>query len=140
MTTQQLYRHKSIERISSPDQLNDYLKVTKPGVWLVLTAVVVLLAGMIFWAAFAYIGSFAKGTAVVSDGQMTITFEEPQFAKNVKEGMEVSAAGTTGTVTNVSYDKSGNVVARANTTLDNGTYDVSVQYKTTQLLGLLFND
>ena len=72
MTTQQLYRDKSIERISSPDQLNDYLKVTKPGVWLVLTAVVVLLAGMIFWAAFAYIGSFAKGTAVVSDGQMTI--------------------------------------------------------------------
>ena len=29
----QVYREKSLERMSSPEQLNDYLKVTKPMVW-----------------------------------------------------------------------------------------------------------
>ena len=34
-----LYREKSMERISSPEKLNDYMCVTTPSVWLVLAAV-----------------------------------------------------------------------------------------------------
>ena len=30
--------------ISSPEQLNDYIRVTRPSVWLVLLALVILLA------------------------------------------------------------------------------------------------
>ena len=135
-----IYREKSLERISSPEQLNDYLKVTKPAVWLVLTAVVVLLVGMIIWSSFTYIGSYAKGTGKVSNGNMTITFEDQKFAKNVKEDMEVTAAGSVTVVDSVSFDRDGNVVANAKTTLDDGTYEASVKYKTTQLLGLLFSN
>ena len=135
-----IYREKSLERISSPEQLNDYLKVTKPAVWLVLTAVVVLLVGMIIWSSFTYIGSYAKGTGEVSNGNMTITFEDQKFAKNVKEDMEVTAAGSVTVVDSVSFDRDGNVVANAKTTLDDGTYEASVKYKTTQLLGLLFSN
>ena len=135
-----IYREKSLERISSPEQLNDYLKVTKPAVWLVLTAVVVLLVGMIIWSCFTYIGSYAKGTGEVSNGNMTITFEDQKFAKNVKEDMEVTAAGSVTVVDSVSFDRDGNVVANAKTTLDDGTYEASVKYKTTQLLGLLFSN
>ena len=40
-----VYRKASVERISSPEQLNDYLRVTNPSVWIVLAAVVLLLAG-----------------------------------------------------------------------------------------------
>lgn len=39
-----LFRKKSIERVSSPEQLNDYVKVSSPGVWAVLAAVLILLA------------------------------------------------------------------------------------------------
>lgn len=28
-----IFRKKSVERMSSPEQLNDYIKVTNPGVW-----------------------------------------------------------------------------------------------------------
>lgn len=42
---QQLFRKSSIERVSSPEQLNDYIKVTNSGVWLVLAAVIMLLVG-----------------------------------------------------------------------------------------------
>ena len=36
----QIFRKESLDQISSPEQLNDYLRVTNPAVWLVLTAVI----------------------------------------------------------------------------------------------------
>ena len=40
--SQSIFREKSIERLESPEKLNDYLRVTSPGVWLVLATVIVL--------------------------------------------------------------------------------------------------
>ena len=48
----ELFRKKSVERISSPDELNDYIRVTTPSVWIVLAAIVVLLVGMLAWSVF----------------------------------------------------------------------------------------
>ena len=45
-----IFREKSIERISSPEELNDYIRVTSPSVWLVLAALIILLAGMLAWS------------------------------------------------------------------------------------------
>ncbi|MBQ3268331.1 MAG: hypothetical protein IJH09_00260 [Clostridia bacterium] len=45
-----VFRKKSLDRVSSPEQLNDYIRVTTPSVWLVLGAIVVLLAGMLAWS------------------------------------------------------------------------------------------
>ena len=48
---QSIYRQKALDRISAPDQLTDYLKVTNPGVWVILTAVIILLAGVLIQTA-----------------------------------------------------------------------------------------
>lgn len=45
-----IFRQKSIDRVSSPEQLNDYIRVTTPSVWLVLLALVILLLGMLAWS------------------------------------------------------------------------------------------
>lgn len=50
-----IFRKKSLERISSPEELDDYLMVTGPGVWLPLIAVVVLLIGGIVWMIFGQV-------------------------------------------------------------------------------------
>ncbi len=47
---QQLFRQKSLERISSPEELQDYMHVTSPRLWMILTAIVILLAGFIVYA------------------------------------------------------------------------------------------
>ncbi len=47
-----LFRKKSLERVTSPEKLNDYIRVTTPPVWLVLSAVTVLLLGIIAWSIF----------------------------------------------------------------------------------------
>lgn len=45
-----LFREKSMEKISSPDQMDDYIRVTTPSVWIVLLALVVLLVGILAWS------------------------------------------------------------------------------------------
>ena len=47
-----IFREKSLDRVSSPEQLNDYIRVTTPSVWIVLVALVLLLAGMLVWSIF----------------------------------------------------------------------------------------
>lgn len=45
-----IFREKSIERVTSPEELNDYMKVTTPKVWIVLIAVLIFLIGALTWA------------------------------------------------------------------------------------------
>ena len=47
-----IFREKSMERISSPEELNDRIRVATPSLWLVLAALVLLLAGMLAWCVF----------------------------------------------------------------------------------------
>ncbi len=43
------FRKKSLEQISSPEKLNDYLKGTGLSMWLILAALLLLLAAALFW-------------------------------------------------------------------------------------------
>ena len=47
-----IFREKSIQRVSSPEELNDYIRVTTPSVWIVLISLVVLLVGVLAWSIF----------------------------------------------------------------------------------------
>ena len=47
-----LFREKSMQKVSSPEALNDYIRVTTPSVWIVLIALAVLLVGMLAWSVF----------------------------------------------------------------------------------------
>ena len=64
-----LFREKSLEAIESPESLNDYLRVTSPGVWLVMGAVIALLAGLIIWGIFGRIDTKQSMAVVCEDGQ-----------------------------------------------------------------------
>ena len=37
-------------RINSPEQIDDYIRVTTPGMWLLVVAIITLLAAGIIWA------------------------------------------------------------------------------------------
>ena len=139
MEQQTVYRKKSLERIQSPEQLNDYLRVTNPSVWVILAAVALILAGALIWGSFAYIDSFVTGTAEVKDGVMTVTFEDEALAKNVKAGMNVAAGDTVSAIASVGRASDGSLFAQAQTALADGSYQVKVSYRQTQVLSLLFD-
>ena len=50
-----IFREKSIDRVTGPESLNDYIRVTSPSVWIALLALVILLAGMLVWSVFGRI-------------------------------------------------------------------------------------
>ena len=57
-----VFRKKSLDRISDPEQLEDYIHVTSPSIWLVLLALVLLLVGILGWTVFGTVD------VVTSDG------------------------------------------------------------------------
>lgn len=133
-----IFRQKSIERISSPEQMEDYLHVTNPSVWALLAAVLLLLAGLIVWSSAASVESFAAGTAYAEDKVLTVVFEDESAARNVEPGMTVTIGNDTGRIASVGRDAEGHIIAVCSTDIPNGQYEARVGYRRTQLISLLF--
>ena len=55
MQQKQVYLKEALQRISSPEQLNGYIRTSGTAVWFVLGAVLLLLLGIVFWG---FTGSF----------------------------------------------------------------------------------
>lgn len=83
-----IYREKSIQRISSPEQLDDYIKVTGTGMWMVMGAMILLLAGVCVWAVFGRLDTVIKAPAVVKDGTLSCYLKETD-RERVTVGMQV---------------------------------------------------
>ncbi len=126
-------------RLSSPEQLNDYLKVTNPRIWVVLSAIVLLVAGLLLWSSFTTIESYATGTARAVGGELTVTFDDPAKASKVQAGMEMEVGDVLTEVLTVGTDEEGNTIASARVNIPDGSYDVRVGYKTTQVMSMLLN-
>ena len=134
-----IYRKKSLDRITSPESLGDYLHVTNPAVWMILTAIIVLLVGMLIWSSTATINSIATGTAQVESGTMRIHFDDEQIARNVQSGMPVVVGETESRISSIGTEPDGSLFASASTTLADGSYTVKVSFRQTQVIRLLFN-
>ena len=98
-----LFREKSIERISSPEDLNDYVKVANPGVWMILTAIIILLAGFCVWAIHGELTTVIPAV-VVSDDNHTDCFVTDSSASSVKIGMTVMCDDKEYTVKGISRE------------------------------------
>ena len=43
---------KKLRKVDSPEHLNQYIRLSNPGVWILLIAIVVLLIGVCAWGFF----------------------------------------------------------------------------------------
>jgi hypothetical protein len=50
MDKKSIFRKSSLDRISSPEKLNEYIRVSRPSIWIVLSAIILLTAAIAFWA------------------------------------------------------------------------------------------
>ena len=133
-----LFRKKNLDRVSSPEQLGDYLHVTSPSIWIVLTAVIVLLASLFLWSSVTAVESYAAGTAEVRGGVLTFHFDEADQAENVEAGMNVQVGELLTPVASIGRDESGIPIAIANADLPDGDYPARVCYRSTQIIRMLF--
>lgn len=87
-----IFREKSLNKIASPEQMNDYIRVSSPSVWMVLTAVIVLLAGVCVWGMFGHLDTAVQTGGVCADGRLTVLVSEEDHDK-IKENAVISVDG-----------------------------------------------
>lgn len=100
-----LFRQKSIDRVSSPEQLNDYVRVPSPGVWAVLAAVIVLLIGAFAWGILGRLETTVPAI-VVSENNSAVCCFDVTYSSEVAVGMTVRAGGAELLIASVSSDPS----------------------------------
>lgn len=97
----QIFRKKSIERVSSPEMLNDYVRVSSPGVWMVLLAVIILLTGVCVWGIFGHLDTVFNTVCVCRDGKMTCYVADSDIG-SVEMGMKITVNGKEYAITGIS--------------------------------------
>ena len=96
-----IFREKSMERISSPERLDDYIKVANPGIWIGLSAMLLLLLGMVFWAIVGKIDTYENAVLKVDDGKVSC-YISIEAAENVEKGMYLTVGENNYQITDVS--------------------------------------
>lgn len=95
MSSNSIFRKSSMERVTSPEQLNDYIKVTRPSVWLLLGAVIALLIGVCVWGVFGKLTTSREALLLVRDGK-AVCYVKPELSNSLASGMELRVGESTG--------------------------------------------
>ena len=87
-----LFRKKNVERVASPEQLNDYIHVSNPSAWIVLAAFAILLFGICVWGIYGRLDTTLSVVAEKEDISVVCYVKEADIDK-VKNGMIVEIDG-----------------------------------------------
>lgn len=140
-----IFRKQSVDSVSSPEQLNDYIKTSNPSVWILLGAIIILLCGVCVWGIFGRLNTVATVGAVSADSQLTLYIPESYEGK-IKAGTAVKVGGSEFTIHHITASPvqlgSGTdayalhasnlaqgdfaFIATADSTLSDGSYDADV--------------
>ena len=120
---QTLFRKKAMDRISSPEELTAYLRVTSPGIWVILAAVIFLLAGLLAWASVGTLETKARAKVVVQDHTAEVILID---AGTLSEGMILRVSSQETTLASVQEDEYGRMTGQAEVAIPDGTYDGTV--------------
>ena len=156
----QLFRQKSLNRISSPEELHDYMRVTSPKLWMILAAIGVLLIGFIVYASTATMENTMKIKVDVEVYDLESEFREGDnkfqyyyvysslplsMLDTVKTGMKVRIGTEEGVIgwiaTNDGDDKISLIIDMEHEylPLQNGSYDAELVLESTTPISFLWN-
>lgn len=86
--SEEIFRKKSLDRVKSPERLDDYIRVSNPGIWLLLASVIALLVGACVWGIFGHIDSTVPATIQVKNGE-AVCFVAESDITSIKIDMKV---------------------------------------------------
>ena len=93
--------------------------------WIILAAVIILLAGLFAWAAVGTLETTVDATAVIQNHTAQIV-ATGQGAEELKAGMQLRIASQEFVIASVNYDEYGRAAAYAELPLPDGSYDATI--------------
>ena len=94
------YRRQSISKATAVEPLDDYIRVTRPSIWLILGTVAVIVICGLAWGVLGYVPTTLT-KSFVSTGDAYISFFPPEEAAIITTGLTVDVDGNPGTVSKV---------------------------------------
>ncbi|MBR5804665.1 MAG: hypothetical protein IKY03_00870 [Clostridia bacterium] len=89
-----IFREKAITRVTSPEQLNEYIRVATPGIWFILVAILLALVGMFAWIFFGKVDATLTTAGIAENGVLTCYVPEGNRSE-VNPGDPVTVNGKT---------------------------------------------
>lgn len=96
-----VFRKTSMDKISSPEQLDDYIRVTTPSLWVTIAAVIILLISLIVWGAVGSLPTAITVNGIAQNGVVTC-YLAPEQAGAISSETAVSADNIPGSVEQIS--------------------------------------
>ena len=87
-----IFNKRASERLQTPDDLDRYVRVTTPSVWVALVAVFALIAGMLSWGLFGSVSTDINVTGASAQPGKVICMLDVDTVADVKVG-DVAYAG-----------------------------------------------
>ena len=94
----QLFRKTAMERVTSPEQLNDYIRVSNPSVWLVLAAVLILAAAAFVWGMYGTLDTTLDTIGYTENDRVVCYLTEEEFAAVADGVLAVRVDGNASTI------------------------------------------
>ena len=135
---EEIFRKKNLERMNSPEDLNEYIRASNPGVWLLLIAVIFLLAGFCLWGIFGHVETVIKTEATVEQGVVSCTVRD----EKLNAGMLIRIDNEEYAITDVDYaGKSGEMICNvyAQADIPDGLYDAEIVTEQINAISFLLN-
>ncbi len=61
MEKKSIFTRESLDHVTSPDKLDDYIRIAGPGIWILIAALLITVAAVFFWG---FTGSLPKSVTV----------------------------------------------------------------------------
>ena len=137
---EEIFRKKSLDKVNSPESLDDYIQVSNPGVWLLLISVIVLLAGACVWGVFGHIDSTVETNIHVKNGTI-VCYVADEDITSVQKGMAVKLKGFEAVVMEIGQkEELGYVcVLQSDQVLPDGVYEGKIVVKSVKPLSFVLN-
>ena len=132
-----IFSEQSLEKMSAPEQFTDYLRITNPSTWLVILAMILLLAALIVWSNAGHLETSEKVIAVVSEGTANVIITD-QSRGQVKNGMIMRINSEEYRISSVGSNEYGRTVASAPVYLRDGMYDADIIIENISPIDFLF--
>lgn len=137
--SESIFREKSLEKVKSPDNLNEYIRIANPGVWTLLAAILFLLLGFCLWGIFGQLKTVVAVEARSQAGVITCALSDGDAAA-VQPGMTVRIDGQEASVTEVAVRSGSSTCTIVSPVpLPDGVYPAQIEVETIRPISFLIN-